>query len=54
MVNFDPHSKPKKSWGGFGTVIIIVLSILFAWFIVRPLGQEVHDILQRVSNAFNH
>jgi len=43
--------KPKKPWGGFGYLILIVLVILVAYFIVLPIGQEIRGVFQHLSNA---
>jgi len=44
--------KPKKPWGGFGSLILIVLAILVAWFIVLPIGQQIAHVFQTLTNAF--
>jgi len=43
--------KPKKPWGGFGYLILIVLVILVAYFIVLPIGQEISGVFQKLTNA---
>ncbi len=45
----DP--KQKKSWGGFGYLILIVIAILVAYFVVLPLGLQVRQTFQTLDNA---
>lgn len=50
----DPKDKPKKSWGGFGYLVLVIISILVAYFIVLPIGQEVASVFQRLTDAFKN
>jgi len=45
--------KSKRPWGGFGYLILVVLAILVAYFIVLPIGQQIHDVFQQLTNAFS-
>jgi uncharacterized membrane protein required for colicin V production len=38
----------------FGYLSIVVIAMLVAWFFVRPLGQQIHDIFQSLVNGFSH
>jgi len=46
------EDKPKRPWAGFGYLILVVIIILVACFLVRPIGLEVRDIFQRLNDAF--
>ena len=46
-----PDNKPKRPWSGFGTLIIIVVAILVAYFVVLPIGEQVRGIFQTLTNA---
>lgn len=43
--------KNKRPWGGFGYLIVVVIAVLAAWFILRPIGLQVRDVFQRLTNA---
>lgn len=43
--------KPKRPWAGFGYLVIVVIAILFAYFIVLPVGQKVRDVFQTLTIA---
>jgi hypothetical protein len=43
--------KPKRPWSGFGYTVLVVIAILAAWFVVRPVGLEVSSVFQRLSDA---
>jgi len=47
------RDKPKRPWGGFGYLILVVLAILVAYFIVLPIGQQVHDVFQQLNDGFS-
>ena len=44
--------KPKRPWGGFGWLIIIVIAILVAYFVLLPIGQEIRGVFQTLTDAF--
>ena len=44
----------KPRGPGSGYLIIVVIAIIVAWFFIRPLGQQVHDILQSLVGAFGN
>ena len=46
--------KPKRPWSGFGYLVLVVIAILVAYFIVRPIGQEVASVFQTLTNAFSN
>jgi hypothetical protein len=48
----DPDKKPKRSWGGFGYLILVVIAVLVAYFIVLPIGQQIAGTFQTLTNAF--
>jgi len=48
----DSEDKPKRPWSGFGYLILVVIAILVALFLVRPLGLEVRSIFQTLNDAF--
>ena len=43
--------KNKRTWGGFGYLILVIIAILVAWFVVRPIGMEIRDTFQKLTNA---
>jgi hypothetical protein len=51
-MNDDKSRKPET--GFLGYVIIVVGAVLVAWFVLRPLGQQVHDVFQTLANSFTH
>jgi hypothetical protein len=46
-----PDDKSKRPWGGFGYLILVVIAILVAYFIVLPIGRQVGDVFQTLTNA---
>jgi hypothetical protein len=46
------NDKPKRPWSGFGTLVIIIVAILVAYFVVLPMGQQVRGVFQTLTNAF--
>jgi hypothetical protein len=38
----------------FGYVTLVVIAVLVAWFVVRPLGLQVSGVFQTLVNAFSH
>jgi hypothetical protein len=51
-MDLPPEKKPKGPWSGFGTVVVIVIAVLVAYFIVLPIGQQVASVFQRLTTAF--
>ncbi len=47
----ERSDKPKRPWGGLGYVIIVIVAILVAYFIVLPIGQQVHNTFQQLTDA---
>jgi ABC-type transporter Mla subunit MlaD len=45
--------KNKRPWGGFGYLVIVVIAILVAWFLVLPVGMEIRDTFQQLTNALS-
>ncbi len=46
--------KPKRPWGGFQYLVLVVVGILVAWFVIRPVGQQIAGVLQTLTDAFAH
>jgi hypothetical protein len=46
--------KPKKPWGGFGYLILVIIAILVAYFVVLPVGREIGSVFQRLTDAFKN
>ena len=46
----DPW-KPKRRWGSAGYLVLIVVAILVAVFILRPLGQALTAPFWQITNA---
>ena len=44
--------KRKRPWSGFGYLILVVIALLTVWFVVRPVGLEITDVFQRLTDAF--
>jgi hypothetical protein len=44
--------KQKPPWSDFAFLVIVVLAILVAWFVIRPVGMEIASVFQRLTNAF--
>ena len=49
----EQRDKPKRPWSGFGYLIIVVIVILVGYFIVLPIGQQVHDVFQQLTDALH-
>jgi hypothetical protein len=47
----DP--KPKRPWSPFQYIVLIVIAILIAVFVVRPIGLEITGVFQRLIDAFS-
>ncbi|HUB68066.1 MAG TPA: hypothetical protein VL981_11335 [Candidatus Methylacidiphilales bacterium] len=50
----DNKSRKQPGLGFLGYIIIVVAAVVVAWFVVRPLGQQVHDVFQTLVDSFNH
>jgi len=50
----EKKDKPKKPWGGFGYLVLVVISVLVAYFLVLPIGREVAGVFQRLTDAFKY
>jgi hypothetical protein len=47
------QDKNKRPWGGFGYLILVVIVILVAWFIILPIGMEIREVFQKLTNALS-
>jgi hypothetical protein len=48
---FPEKDKSKKPWGGFSYLILIMLAVLVAYFLVLPVGRQVAEVFQTLTNA---
>ena len=49
----DEDPKSKRRWGSTGYIVLIVLAILIAVFIIRPLGQGLVNPFQSITSALS-
>ncbi len=47
----DDDSKSKRRWSSTGYIVLIVIAILIAVFIIRPLGQGLTNPFQAITSA---
>jgi len=50
---FMSQDKNKRPWGGLGYLILVVIAILVGWFVVLPVGMEIRDTFQKLTNALS-
>jgi hypothetical protein len=48
----DDRKTPRR-WGSMTYIVLIVLAILIAVFVVRPIGLEITGVFQRLTDAFS-
>jgi hypothetical protein len=46
----DP--KPKRPWSPWQYIVLVVIAMLIAVFVVRPIGLEIAGVFQRLTDAF--
>ena len=49
--NLDGDPKPKGPWSPWQYVVLIVIAILIAVFVVRPIGLQITGVFQRLPDA---
>ena len=52
MDDQDPW-KPKRRWGNVGYIVLIVIAILIAVCVLRPLGQSLTNPFQVITGALS-
>ena len=48
------REKNKRPWSGFGYLVLVTVAILAAWFLLLPIGMQIRDVFQRLTDAFSH
>ena len=46
--------KPKRPWTGFDYLVLLVLALIVAVFVLRPIGLQIRDVFQTLTNAFQN
>jgi hypothetical protein len=54
MDDLDDDPKPKRPWSPWQYIILIVLAILIAFLVLRPIGLEITGVFQRLTDAFKY
>jgi len=49
----DEDPKFKRRWGSTGYIVLIVIAVLLAVFILRPLGQGLTNPFQAITTALS-
>jgi len=44
----------KPRGPGFIYLFMVAIAALVAWYFLRPLGLQIHDLLQTLVDAFNN
>jgi hypothetical protein len=52
----DPEDepKPKRPWSPWQYVALIVLAMLFAALVLRPIAVQITSVFQTLTDAFAH
>lgn len=45
---------PKRPRSPVGYIVLVVIAVLIAVFVVRPIGQQITGVFQRLTNAFSN
>jgi hypothetical protein len=46
--------QPKRPWGGWIYLIMIVVATVGAYYMIIPMGEAVQSVFQRVADAFTN
>jgi len=46
------EDKPKHPWSPWQYIVLVVIAMLIAVFVVRPIGLEIAGVFQRLTDAF--
>lgn len=49
-----PDPTPRRPRSPLGYIMLIVIAVLIAVFVVRPMGQEITGVFQRLTDAFKN
>jgi hypothetical protein len=49
----DDDPKSKRRWGSTGYIVLIVIAVLIAVCILRPLGQSLTNPFQAIGSALS-
>ncbi len=52
----DPNAFPrrKRPWSPWQYLTLVVIAILIAVFVLRPVGLEIMGVFQRLPDAFKY
>ncbi len=50
----DDEPKRKRPWSPWQYLTLIVIAILLVVFVVRPIGQQVTGVFQRLTDALKN
>jgi hypothetical protein len=43
---------PRRPRSPVGYIILIVIAVMVAVFVIRPIGQQITGVFQRLTDAF--
>ena len=52
--NLDDNPKRKRPWSPWQYLVLVVVAILIAVFVVRPIGLQITSVFQTLTDAFAH
>lgn len=50
----DDEPKPKRPWSPWQYVALVVMAMLFAVFVLRPIALQITSVFQTLTDAFAH
>jgi hypothetical protein len=54
MDDLEDDPTPKSPWSPWQYIVLVVIAILIAVFVVRPIGLEIPGVFQRLTDAFKY
>jgi len=50
----DDEPRGKSPWKPWQYIVLVVIAILVAVFVVRPIGVQIMGVFQRLTDAFQY
>jgi hypothetical protein len=50
----DDEPNRKRPWSPWQYIVLIVIAILLAVFVIRPIGLQIAGVFQRLTDAFQN
>jgi len=51
---YEDKNQPKRPWGGFGTLVVIIIAFFVGYYLLLPVGQKVASVFQTLTDAFSN